>query len=86
MAHLDAPNGGRRWLHVAHVTTRARSSSRSSRRRVGLDLREAGRVDVLDLGRHHVHARRQREHVRGVVKFAWASEQRGTQKYMQSDF
>jgi hypothetical protein len=82
MRHLDAPNGGRRRLHVAHmarvtacVCARARTRSAChSRRRVGLDLRETGRVDVLDLGRHHVDARGQREHVRGVVKLAWGGD------------
>ena len=73
MPHLDAPNGGRRRLHVAHmaaITVCARTRSKR-RRRVGLDLRETGRVDVLDFGRHHVDARRQRQHVRGVVELAW---------------
>ena len=73
MPHLDAPNGGRRRLHVAHMArvTACVCARSKSRRRVGLDLRETGRVDVLDLGRHHVDARRQRQHVRGVVKLAW---------------
>ncbi len=82
MAHLNAPNGGRRRLHVAQMTVRTHSSSR----RVGLDLREAGRVDVLDLGRDHVDARRQREHVLGVVKLAWARSGQGKKIYMKRNF